>query len=134
VGREAEIELFRNMRRSPEADFEVGGQGYSVFSHDWRVEPASAWLQLKAERYPQTDLTLAELEASLPPPLLVLSQPKFEVAVRQALRDYTRPDLLAANPLMRSRPVILNHMPPLRHGAVAGRFACFSQLSGAGGG
>jgi hypothetical protein len=95
-----------NMRRSPEADFEVGGRHYGVFSHDWRVEPASAWLAMKAERYPQTDLTLDQLEASLPRPLLVLSQPEFEEAVRQALRDYTRPDLLAANPLMRSRLVI----------------------------
>jgi hypothetical protein len=94
-----------NMRRSPEADFEVGGRRYSIFSHDWRVEPASAWLQIKAERYPQTELTLAELEAALPPALLVLSQPEFEEAVRQALRDYTRPDLLATNPLMGSRLV-----------------------------
>jgi hypothetical protein len=95
-----------NMRRSPEADFEVGGRRYGIFSHDWRVEPVSAWLAMKAERYPQTDLTLEQLEASLPAPLLVLSQPEFEEAVRQALRDYTRPDLLAANPLMRSRLVI----------------------------
>jgi hypothetical protein len=94
-----------NMRRSPEADFEVGGRRYGVFSHDWRVEPASTWLTMKAERYSQTDLTLEQLAASLPP-LLVLSQPEFEEAVRQALRDYTRPDLLAANPLMRSRLVI----------------------------
>jgi hypothetical protein len=101
-----------NMRRSPEADFEVGGRRYGVFSHDWRVEPASAWLQIKAERFPQTDLTLEELEASLPPPLLVLSQPEFEEAVRQALRDYTRPDLLAANPLMRSRLVLEAAEPP----------------------
>ncbi|MFN8453192.1 MAG: hypothetical protein U0401_00725 [Anaerolineae bacterium] len=39
-------------------------------------------------------------------PLLVLSQPEFEEAVRQALRHYTRPDLLATNPLMRSRLVV----------------------------
>jgi hypothetical protein len=101
-----------NMRRSPEADFEVGGRRYGVFSHDWRVEPVSAWLQIKAERYPQTDLTLAELEAALPPPLLVLSQPEFEEAVRQALRDYTRPDLLAANPLLRSRLIVEAAEPP----------------------
>lgn len=101
-----------NMRRSPEADFEVGGRRYGIFSHDWRVEPASAWLAMKAERYPRTDLTLEQLEATLPPPLLVLSQPEFEEAVRQALRDYTRPDLLAANPLMRSRLVIEAAEPP----------------------
>jgi hypothetical protein len=95
-----------NMRRSPEADFEVGGRRYGVFSHDWRIEPVSAWLQMKADRYPRTDLSLEALEASLPPPLLVLSRPEFEEAVRQALRDYTRPDLLAASPLLRSRLVV----------------------------
>jgi hypothetical protein len=97
---------FLNIRRSPEADFEVEGRSYGVFSHDWRVEPASAWLQIKAERYPQTGFTLEALEAALPPPLLVLSQPEFEEAVRQALRDYTRPDLLATNPLLRSGFVV----------------------------
>ncbi|MEW5959612.1 MAG: winged helix-turn-helix transcriptional regulator [Chloroflexota bacterium] len=95
-----------NMRRSPEADFEVGGRRYGLFTHDWRVEPVSAWLSMKAEREPQPDLTLDQVEAALPRPLLVLSQPEFEAAVRQALRDYTRPDLLAINPLMRSRLVV----------------------------
>jgi hypothetical protein len=33
----------------------------------------------------------------------VLSHPEFVAAVRQALRDATRPDALAANPLLRSR-------------------------------
>ncbi len=36
-------------------------------------------------------------------PLIVLSQPEFAEAVRQALRDYNRPDALAGNPLLRSR-------------------------------
>ena len=38
------------MRRLPEADFEAGGRRYGVFGHDWRLEPARAWLQLKAKR------------------------------------------------------------------------------------
>jgi hypothetical protein len=37
------------------------------------------------------------------PSLAVLSAPEFERSVRQALRDYARPDALAANPLLRSR-------------------------------
>jgi hypothetical protein len=94
------------MRRSPEADFEVGGRRYGLFTHDWRVEPVSVWLSTKAEREMQPDLTLEQLEAALPRPLLVLSQPEFEESVRQALGDCTRPALLAANPLMRSRLVI----------------------------
>jgi DNA-binding winged helix-turn-helix (wHTH) protein len=42
----AEIQMWR----LAEADFEVGGRRYGVFGHDWRIEPARAWLQLKAER------------------------------------------------------------------------------------
>jgi hypothetical protein len=34
---------------------------------------------------------------------VVLSHPDFEEAVRRALRDFTRPNALAANPLLRSR-------------------------------
>lgn len=95
-----------SFQRSPEADFEVGGRRYGVFSHDWRVEPASAWQDNITERYSMADFKPDQPESLSSPPLLVLSQPEFEEAVRQALRDYTRPDLLAANPLMRSRLVI----------------------------
>jgi hypothetical protein len=40
------------------------------------------------------------------PPLLVLSQPDFDQSVRQALRDLHRPDLLARNPLLRTRLMV----------------------------
>lgn len=90
-----------HMQRSPEADFEVDGRRYGLFTHDWRVEPASAW---QGRRFlPPASAPEPEKPAL---PLLVLSQPEFEEAVRQAFRDYTRPDLLAASPLMRSRLVI----------------------------
>ena len=36
---------------------------------------------------------------------MVLSHPEFEAAVRQALRDYARPDRLAGNALVSSRLV-----------------------------
>ena len=47
------------MRRLREADFEVGGRCYGVFGHDWRVEPADAWLRLKAERSVRIDGEIA---------------------------------------------------------------------------
>jgi hypothetical protein len=94
------------MRRSPEADFIVEGHRYGVFRHDWRVESATEWMALKADRYSQTEIDLDALEMPKSPtsrPILVLSEPEFVDAVRRALRDYTRPDLLAENPLLRSR-------------------------------
>jgi hypothetical protein len=39
-------------------------------------------------------------------PSLVLSQSEFAEAVRQALRDFSRPDLLVNNPLLRSKVVL----------------------------
>jgi hypothetical protein len=38
-------------------------------------------------------------------PLVVLSEPEFAAAVRDALRDLSRPDGLRGNPLLRSRLV-----------------------------
>ena len=93
---------YLNQRRAPEADFEVGGRRYGVYAHDWRAEPPLAWLDRMAERE-LSDQRVEALEAELPAPLLVLSEPEFQAAVRQALRDYTRPAALAANPLLRSR-------------------------------
>ena len=93
------------VRRSP------GGR-YGVFAHDWRVEPAPAWLEAMGQRELATDLSVAELEAhSAPPPLVVLSQPEFATAVRQALRDLHRPASLEANPLLRSRLVPAGSRP-----------------------
>ena len=94
---------YLNLRRSPEADFTVGGQRYGVFTHDWRTEPALAWLETMGERELATDLRPEALETDQPPPLVVLSQPDFANAVRQALHDYARPTALAGNPLLRSR-------------------------------
>jgi hypothetical protein len=81
----------------------VGGRRYGLFAHDFRRAPVDALLELVTERGLARDLT-----PSLPtvkPPLLVLSQPEFDQAVRQALRDLRRPDLLARNPLLRTRLV-----------------------------
>jgi hypothetical protein len=96
------VMTYLNQRRAAEADFEVGGRHYTVYAHDWRAEPPLAWLDRMAERE-LSDQRVEALEAELPAPLLVLSEPEFKAAVRQALRDYTRPAALAANPLLRSR-------------------------------
>jgi hypothetical protein len=94
-----------NFQPIPEADFEVGGRRYGVFGHDWRVEPVSRWLDALGERELDVGLDLETLKRSAPAPLVVLSEPDFEEAVRQAFRDYSRPAALASSPLLRSRLV-----------------------------
>lgn len=96
---------YADLARLPEADFEVGGQRYGVYGHDWRAVPPIAWLDLLAER----EITTTP---QMPPPpvrpsLVVLSQPEFEEAVRHLLRDFraTRSDTLRYNPLLWSRLV-----------------------------
>jgi hypothetical protein len=95
-----------HMWRSPEADFEVGGRRYGIFAHDWRVEPAAAWMTVKHELAAATSGRPAPLPVASPPAVVVLAETEFAEAVRQALRDYTRPDRLATNPLLRSRLVV----------------------------
>lgn len=90
-----------NFWRSPQADYEVGGHRYGAFAHDWRVEPASIWPSPDHARPsfspPPQPVTAACLPTS--------SQEAFSEAVRQALRDYVRPDRLATNPLTGARVV-----------------------------
>jgi hypothetical protein len=94
--------LFNSLHiwRAAEADFEAGGRRYGVFAHDWRVEPVDVWFRSKIDRAMSCDTGAPGAAAA---PLLVLSQADFGDAVRAALRDYTRPDRLVDNPLVRTR-------------------------------
>jgi hypothetical protein len=92
-----------DLPRAAGADFWVGGRRYGLFAHDFRRVPVQALLELVTERALAQDVTPSP--ATVEPALLVLSQPEFEDAVRQALRDLRRPDLLARNPLLRTRLV-----------------------------
>ena len=83
--------------RTPAADFQVGKRTYGVFSRD-RVEyPIHQW-QVENRLTDETSLN----ELTPPAPACPLSEAEFATAVRQALRNYTRPDLLATNPLLQS--------------------------------
>jgi hypothetical protein len=90
-------------QRATEADFTVGGHTYGVFAHDWRAMPPVQWFDLMEQRELTTDLQVDQIEQVQFEPLIVLSQPEFDGAVRQAMRDWNRTDALALNPLLRSR-------------------------------
>jgi energy-coupling factor transporter ATP-binding protein EcfA2 len=92
-----------DLPRAAGADFWAGGRRYGLFAHDFRRVPVEALLELVTERALAQDLTPSPPTGK--PPLLVLSQPEFDDAVRQALRDLRRPDLLSRNPLLRTRLV-----------------------------
>ncbi|RIK46741.1 MAG: AAA family ATPase [Chloroflexi bacterium] len=87
-----------NIPRATQADFELRGRRFGVFAHDWRVEPASEWMVARPTPMP---FAVAAPDAPAGPPRL--SQEEFAAAVRQALRDFTRADRLATNPLLRAR-------------------------------
>jgi hypothetical protein len=65
--------------------------------------PAEHWLDLMGGRELDIEFQPAAPAGRTQP--LALSQPEFDHAVRRALRDLHRGDLLAANPLLRSRLV-----------------------------
>lgn len=82
---------------------------YGTFGHDWRKRPPAAWLDLLASRESGSGTVKAEPAASLPRPILVLSEEAFAEATRDALRDFTRPYALKDNPLISSR-IVTDHV------------------------
>jgi hypothetical protein len=104
----APIFAYAELDRLAEAAFTVGDRTYGVYGHDWRLMTPATWLELMAER----ELALGVVDdpstapATAPPILLVLSQPDFAEAVRDALRNYTHHSALLGNPLLRSRLVV----------------------------
>ena len=97
-----EFFAFADLPRVPGADVEVGGRRYGLFGHDYRQMPVDVLVRLWAERALAQDPTLRLGPTSQ---VQVLSQAEFADAARQALRDLHRPDLLARNPLLRTRVV-----------------------------
>lgn len=96
---------YADLARLQEADFEVSDRHYGVYGHDWRVLSPKAWQELLAQREIAAS-TQAIQPSQVSEPLVVLSQPEFVGAVQDALRNFTRPDGLSCNPLLRSRLVV----------------------------
>ncbi|MDE3058287.1 MAG: ATP-binding protein [Bacteroidota bacterium] len=88
----------------PEADFECGGKRYAIFGHDWRTMPLAQWLEILGQKE-------MGLEPNVAPPksveeVIVLSESGFASAIRDALREFKRRDVLRSNPLLHSRLVL----------------------------
>lgn len=99
-GAEQQLALFD----MEELDFQVGGRSFGVYGHDWRATPALVWLELLGQRE-----IAASPEAVRPSPMpavAALSQAEFMGLVENALRDYTRPDVLRGNALLRDGQVV----------------------------
>jgi AAA ATPase domain len=92
-----------DLPRAEGADFSVGDRRYGLFAHDFRKVPVDVWIELWTERALAQDVHVAPREHA--ERFLVLSHPDFEAAVRQGFKDLRRPDLLARNPLLRTRLV-----------------------------
>jgi AAA ATPase domain len=93
-----------DLPRCSSADFTTEGRGFGVFGHDWRIRPPLAWLSLLGDREimaPQPARTEPQALSAV-----VLSEPEFAGAVREALRQFHRADSLRSNALLRSRLVL----------------------------
>src|SRR5215211_7175409 len=93
---------YANLVRLPEADFSVGGRHFGLYGHNWRAEPPARWLSILADKEVGIPVESKPAPAE---PVIVLSAAEFSSAIRQALQDFTRPNLLTSNPLLRSRLV-----------------------------
>jgi hypothetical protein len=88
---------FHYLALTTELSAEFAGQRYAIYGIDWRRLPIESWLELMGRR------ELSGVGGPPPPELLrpaPLDRSRFDQAVRLALRDLHRPDLLGANPLM----------------------------------
>ena len=93
---------YANLTRLPEADFNVGERRFGVYGHNWRVETPARWLSVLADK--EVGIPV-ENKPVVTEPVIVLSAEEFSGAIRQALHDFTRPNLLTSNPLLRSHLV-----------------------------
>ncbi|MFJ4634019.1 ATP-binding protein [Streptomyces sp. NPDC088847] len=93
----AQMRVVEHERLQP--DLVIDGLVTALHCHDWRVAPLEPWLR----RHDEEVLTGRRPARHEPAPRAVLSRPDFDAAVRAALRDQGREDLLDANPLCASR-------------------------------
>ena len=93
---------YANLVRLPEADFSVEEHRFGVYGHDWRVETPARWLSILADKEVGIPVDTKPAPAE---PVIVLSGEEFSGAIRQALQDFTRLNLLTSNPLLRSHLV-----------------------------
>ncbi len=93
-----------DLTRLSETDFTVGGRHYGVYGHDWRIVSPAIWKEILAQKEVKTAGESVDM-TPVDEPLLVLSQPEFVEAAQNALRNFSCPDVLQNNPLVRSRSV-----------------------------
>jgi hypothetical protein len=95
---------YADLTRLPDADYTVGSCSFGVYGHNWRAVPPTQWLAILAER--ETGRGTETPKPTLVESVVVLSEPEFAAAVRDALRDYTHVEALSDNPLVQSRLVL----------------------------
>jgi hypothetical protein len=84
----------------------VGGRSFTLFAHDWRAVPVAEWFRILGDRELGAEPTDRGVRPDVPAPRVVLSEPEFEAAVKDALRCWRRTAELARSPLCRSRLVV----------------------------
>jgi hypothetical protein len=82
--------------------FSLDDKHFTLFAHDFRLTPPDAWLDFMEGQ--ELELAPAEGQSrNLEPPLLALSRPDFEQAVRGFLKNFTCPSALEKSTLLRCR-------------------------------
>jgi len=89
-----------NWARAPQADFVVGERCYGVFAHDWRLEPPAQWIAARVGLRPWQAMPFAAQAEQSVASAPRLTREDFDLALHDALRDFTRPHRLATNALL----------------------------------
>lgn len=100
---------YADLSHVQELDYSSGIVPHGFYSHDWRVRPPLAWLDLLGRRETGSQITPEEEAASVQ--AVVLSEAEFIDLVAEALRNFHNNNLLLQNGLLRSR-MIVNESDP----------------------
>ncbi|MFN8492315.1 MAG: ATP-binding protein [Caldilineaceae bacterium] len=95
---------YADLRRLTAADFVIDGRRYGVYGRDWRTLSPMTWLAAIAERELGGETKV--VDAKPPEVFPEFSQADFANAVRDALRDFTNPNALQSNPLLKARLIV----------------------------
>lgn len=87
-------------------DITVDGTSFTLYAHDWRAVTIERWMEVgHLAELAGPEARPAARPRSGPASLTVLTREEFDAAVGDALAAWRREDLLAANPLLRTRLV-----------------------------
>jgi AAA ATPase domain len=92
---------YADLHQAAELDYEMNGQSYGWYMHDWRLRTPLTWLELMGRKEINEEETGPVKESAAG-----LTEQDFIDAVHDALKQLKNPKKIIGNPLLKSRLVL----------------------------